>query len=428
MGEITIFSVCSAAELFRLTDLPSSAFSFSSPSSPLFFSFESVNPVGTRDRTSEKRRVPVEARRFVNRATPVTVREEPAVVEAAECEAAECEAAIFDRSINEMRRLDFCAVERGTAEAEAEAETEAETEAEVETVETVEGTGAERLSESFSGREGCDMDCRDVEAEVEVEPFVVELEMRVIPTVLNRRLITGLEVSIKEPKESRNPSEERRDRSDRFSASKDSIFFCDSPFHSSKYFQFGDFFDAIVKKPRFSSDIRIQIGDFIVQSRDLLPIPAHNPLLNSSLSAMIAAIALASPPAPANPTKELISPSRSSVLRIRFLIPASNDRSISHKIPNNESRLRSISRRAAAFDSPHFDPAQPYSLDLRTRETAATPARCIPPEKAVRSSTLYSRSPKRPATRTSACYFGMERVCACCSARVSHRLNYSAIY
>ena len=351
MGEITIFSVCSAAELFRLTGFPSSAFSFSSPSSPLFLSFESVNPVGTRDRTSEKRRVPVEARRLVNRATPVTVREEPAAVEAAECEAA-----IFDRSINEMRRLDFCVVERGAADAEAEAV------AEVETVETVEGTGAERLSDSFSGREGCDMDCRDEEAEAEtVEPFVVELETRVIPMVLNRRLITGLEVSIKEPKESRNPSEERRDRSDWFSSSNASIFFCDLPIHSSKYFQFGDFFHTIVEKPRFPSDIRIQIGDFVVQSRDLLPIPAHNPLPNSSLSAAIEAIALASPPAPANPTKALISPSRSSILRTRFLIPASNDRSISHKTPDTnhgfvqfrDERLRSILHTSTQHDFIH---------------------------------------------------------------------------
>ena len=323
MGEITIFSVCSAAELFRFTDFPSSAFSFSfsfsSPFSPLFFSFDSVDPVGARDRTSEKRRVPVEVRRVVNRATPVTVRDEPEEDEDIE-ETAECEAAIFDRSINEMRRLDFCVVEGGAVEVETE----------------VEETGTGRLKESFSGSVGWDKDCREVEVEAEAEAeaaLVVEVETRLIPTVLNRRLITGLDVSIKEPKESLNPSEERRDRSDRFSASNASTFFCDSPSNSSNYFQFRDFFNAIVKKPRLPSDIRIQIRDFIVQPRNLLPTPVHSPLLNSFPSAAIEATALASPPAPANPTRAPISLSESSILWTRFLIPASNDRSIPHNVP-----------------------------------------------------------------------------------------------
>ena len=323
MGEITIFSVCSAAELFRFTDFPSSAFSFSfsfsSPFSPLFFSFDSVDPVGARDRTSEKRRVPVEVRRVVNRATPVTVRDEPEEDEDIE-ETAECEAAIFDRSIKEMRRLDFCVVEGGAVEVEIE----------------VEETGTGRLKESFSGSVGWDKDCREVEVEAEAEAetaLVVEVETRLIPTVLNRRLITGLDVSIKEPKESLNPSEERRDRSDRFSASNASTFFCDSPSNSSNYFQFRNFFNAIVKKPRLPSDIRIQIRDFIVQPRNLLPTPVHSPLLNSFPSAAIEATALASPPAPANPTRAPISLSESSILRTRFLIPASNDRSIPHNVP-----------------------------------------------------------------------------------------------
>ena len=108
----------------------------------------------------------------------------------------------------------------------------AEEDPEVETAAAA-GVGAERLMESFSGRVECDEDWReakeaetDAEADTEAEEETEE-ETREIPTVLKRRLITGFDVSMNEPKESRSPSEERRDRSDRFSASNDSIFFCE---------------------------------------------------------------------------------------------------------------------------------------------------------------------------------------------------------
>ena len=148
VGDIIIFSVCSAAALFRLTVFPSSIF----PSSSFFFSFDSFDPACGRDRTSEKRRDPVETRRFVILATPVIVREDAEG-------AGGWAAAIFDRSINEMRRDDFCVEEGGKDEAEVEAEAEAEVERfeeeeEEEAVAGIEESGAERLIESFSGRDG----------------------------------------------------------------------------------------------------------------------------------------------------------------------------------------------------------------------------------------------------------------------------------